>query len=295
MPSLKVGHSRKGTKSSAGGNTKYGSRRHSISVCLNSTHDSAGDTLDRFPRELDPTIVLAVSDPTRCCLPCLKFSLASRQKLAEHIIFLSSFDFPTTEGNGLLRRYIDCQPLKMIATLITRIFQIIFGIIVLALSIDAIKWQVYGSAPATTGYGAFTGAFCILIGLIGCVAIFVEALPGLIVAAADGLAAILLLAGGIAFAVQIRGVNCGKSDEDVLSMGLNFLMNGGCRGKGDDETCGFAADADSTADALSTLLSHCHTVEADTAFLFLGFVACIGAAVLCLMAGRRGGARHSAV
>nr|POF04597.1 hypothetical protein CFP56_56078 [Quercus suber] len=183
----------------------------------------------------------------------------------------------------------------MIATLITRAFQILFGVIVLALSIVAIEWQVFGSAPATTGYGAFTGAFCILIGLIGCAAVFIEALPSVAVAAADGLAAVLLLAGGIAFAVQIRGVSCGSSQEAGLSMVRNFLMNGGCKGKGDNQVCGIAKDANTAKEALSHLESHCRTIEADTVFLFLGFIACVGAAALCFMGSRRGGTRHSAV
>lgn len=82
----------------------------------------------------------------------------------------------------------------MITSLAVRFFQIVFGAIVLGLSITAIKWQGHGSAPATTSYSAFTGAFGMLAALIGVAAIFIEALPQRIV---DALASVLFLAGGI--------------------------------------------------------------------------------------------------
>lgn len=55
----------------------------------------------------------------------------------------------------------------MIASLIVRLFQIVFGAVVLGLSITAIEWQWVGSAPATTTYSAFAGAFGMLTALIG--------------------------------------------------------------------------------------------------------------------------------
>ena len=83
-----------------------------------------------------------------------------------------------------------------ITALVVRILQIIFGAIVLGLSIKAIKWQRYGSAPATTSYSAFAGAFGILTALVGIATIFMEAVPDLIMAIVDALASILFLAGG---------------------------------------------------------------------------------------------------
>jgi hypothetical protein len=85
----------------------------------------------------------------------------------------------------------------MIATLITRILQMIFAIIVLGLSIRAAQWQEIGSIPTTTAYCAFAGAFAILVTLIGFAAIWIDAIPNLIVSGLDGLASIVLLAGGI--------------------------------------------------------------------------------------------------
>ena len=85
----------------------------------------------------------------------------------------------------------------MLATLITRVCQAIFATIVLGLSIHAVRWQKYESAPAVSSYSAFAGAFGLLTALIGLVAIWLTAIPALIMAAIDGLASLILLAGGI--------------------------------------------------------------------------------------------------
>ena len=85
----------------------------------------------------------------------------------------------------------------MIATLITRIFQMIFAIIVLALSVRAANWQEIGSVPTTTAYCAFAGAFALLVTIVGFASIWLTAIPKIIMSGLDGLAALLLLAGGI--------------------------------------------------------------------------------------------------
>jgi surface polysaccharide O-acyltransferase-like enzyme len=85
----------------------------------------------------------------------------------------------------------------MIATLITRIFQMLFAIIVLALSVRAANWQQIGSVPTTTAYCAFAGAFAILISAIGFASMWLTAIPKIIMSGLDGLTALLLLAGGI--------------------------------------------------------------------------------------------------
>lgn len=85
----------------------------------------------------------------------------------------------------------------MLATIITRIFQLIFAIIVLALSVRAANWQQIGSVPTTTAYCAFAGAFAVLISVVGFAAIWLTAIPKVIMSGLDGLTALLLLAGGI--------------------------------------------------------------------------------------------------
>jgi len=85
----------------------------------------------------------------------------------------------------------------MLATLITRIIQLIFAIIVLGLSVRAANWQEIGSVPTTTAYCAFAGAIAILVSVIGLAAIWLTAIPKVIMSGFDGLTAVLLLAGGI--------------------------------------------------------------------------------------------------
>lgn len=112
---------------------------------------------------------------------------------------LSTANFPNTVHRATAISLQRSQPLaaKMLATLITRACQILFTTIVLGISISAVRWQVYGSAPATTSYNAFAGAFGLLVALIGLAGIWVSVVPELIMSAVDTVTSILLLAGGI--------------------------------------------------------------------------------------------------
>lgn len=85
----------------------------------------------------------------------------------------------------------------MLATLVTRICQLLFTAIVLGISIHAVHWQLVGKAPATTAYNAFAGALGLVTALVGLAAIWISAIPELIMAAVDALTSVLLLAGGI--------------------------------------------------------------------------------------------------
>lgn len=85
----------------------------------------------------------------------------------------------------------------MLATLILRICQLIFAVIVLGLSVKAAQWQWQGPVPATTAFSAFAGAFTLLVALVGIAAIWLSAIPSIAMSGIDGLAALLLLAGGI--------------------------------------------------------------------------------------------------
>lgn len=85
----------------------------------------------------------------------------------------------------------------MLATLIIRIFQLLFAIVVLGLSVHAANWQQIGSVPTTTAYCAFAGAFALLVTIIGFASIWITAIPKIIMSGLDGLTALLLLAGGI--------------------------------------------------------------------------------------------------
>ncbi|KAL9087248.1 MAG: hypothetical protein Q9165_006742 [Trypethelium subeluteriae] len=145
------------------------------------------------------------------------------------------------------------------------------------------KWQVFGSPPATTEYGAFSGGFAFLIGLLGIVAVFVDAIPAIIVAGADALAAILTLAAGIAYVVTMRGVNCNIRD-DTSS---NSLINGGSVDvKNGPPIAGY--DNDNPGE----LVGRCKKAEADYAFMFLTFaLSAILVGLGLLTNGRRSGSK----
>jgi len=80
---------------------------------------------------------------------------------------------------------------------ILRLVQLLFAILVLSFSVNAIKWQYYNSVPAATGFAAFAGAFGLLASLIGITAIWATPIAGLFMALIDVLAIVFFLAGGI--------------------------------------------------------------------------------------------------
>lgn len=75
--------------------------------------------------------------------------------------------------------------------------KVIFGAIVLALSVTLAKHQVVGSPPAETSFFSFAGAFGIIASAIAILAIFVEKVPRIGVIAVDTLASLFYLAGAI--------------------------------------------------------------------------------------------------
>jgi hypothetical protein len=135
---------------------------------------------------------------------------------------------------------------------------VIFGIVVLAISISLARGQEVGSAPATTVYDAFTGGLAILACPLGMTALGVTFLVPFSLAV-DGLVAVTSLAGGIATALGLRGADC--SDPNTLF--YNNLLNGGL--------FNFQGRL-SSALTKQQMQSRCNADKADTAFMFLGFV-----------------------
>ncbi|KAI3531612.1 hypothetical protein CABS01_00232 [Colletotrichum abscissum] len=101
----------------------------------------------------------------------------------------------------------------------------IMAIVVLGLSIDLVKGQKIGDAPTTTKYSTFTGGFGLAVAVLGLVAVFIDAIPALVVIAADALSGVLLLGGGIAFAIGLHGVAC--DEKHWKAIGNNDIINGG--------------------------------------------------------------------
>ncbi|QIX01877.1 hypothetical protein AMS68_007394 [Peltaster fructicola] len=187
----------------------------------------------------------------------------------------------------------------MIGLSIVRGLQLLFSVIVLALSITAVKWQVYGSAPASSGYNSFAGAWATLFSLIGFVAVFVSSVPGLIVAALDGLTFLILLAGGIAYAVQLRGITCSNPSAILDNADRYTLVNGGSTpfvdSNGNSFTLYGVPSLSDGSPNLDAVKSRCNTVVADDVFIFFAAITALAAAALVFVAHRRGGTRHSAV
>ncbi|KAA8644913.1 hypothetical protein EYZ11_005293 [Aspergillus tanneri] len=172
-----------------------------------------------------------------------------------------------------------------VITVVVRVFQIIFATIVLGLSVTLAKGQAIGSAPAITGYAGFTGALGIVASLVGIAALFVSSLDGLITWILDGLASLAFLAGGIAFAVILKGTNC----EDKYTIWNNQILSGGCVTVKDEQRC-------YNNDHPNNLKSRCTSAKADSAFMFIDFafsLAVIGCSFF--LSGRRGVGRSNVV
>ncbi|KAJ5726833.1 hypothetical protein N7493_005860 [Penicillium malachiteum] len=161
---------------------------------------------------------------------------------------------------------------------IARAFQLIFTVVVLGLSVSLARDQVVGKVPAQTGYASFAGALGVLVSLVGIVALFVDSLSGIITWALDAFASVALLVGGIIYAVALKGVNCSKPDEHAWD---NVLISGGCKKYKGDKYCYTYGMHGS-----SGVKSHCISAEADTAFMFLGFLACLAALVVGFLSRR---------
>lgn len=158
---------------------------------------------------------------------------------------------------------------------IMRSVQMCFGITVLSLSVSLIKGQIIGSAPATTGYDAFVGAFLMLDVFIGMTALGVSFLAGPIMWGIDALVALCALAGGIATAVELKGVSC----SDVYGMYYNGLINGGSV---------VIKGQESESLDKAQLASRCKMNKADTAFLFLGCAITVACLVVGFVSYQRG-------
>lgn len=180
-----------------------------------------------------------------------------------------------------------------IATTALRGFLLLSGAVVLGLSVTLAKHQRTGGVPPETGFAAFAGAFGIISSAVGLVALFMESFPQLVALAADGLAALFYLAGGIAMAIAFKGVSCGdESEAGQMAKYVNKLLNGGCGAIINGlPICGIFQDVPINDDnALGyELKQRCTRVQADYAFEFIACVFGVGAIILTLFASKRAG------
>jgi hypothetical protein len=116
----------------------------------------------------------------------------------------------------------------------------------------------------------------------------------------DGVATLFFLAGAVALAVELRGVDCGDwisvMNNDVLNCGARSVTVGGAPGY--SNVC--VPDLDASASNLvqlseaigSTLRKRCMEARADNVFVWLGFLmslACLGMGIQFMRAPARKG------
>lgn len=142
---------------------------------------------------------------------------------------------------------------------------------VVGLSVTLLKGQVYGTTPTTTRYSVFTGAFGMIVAFLGLVCLFVSAIPQIIPMALDALAGLLLVAGGIAWAVGLKGVRCDENHGP--QMYNNGLLNEGCvRGDDGSPYCGVLADSGNDANkAFDRINTRCKYAMSDEIMQFILF------------------------
>jgi hypothetical protein len=138
------------------------------------------------------------------------------------------------------------------------------------LAATLIKAQVFESAPVTTKYSTFTGGFGIIVGAVGLAGLFIDAIPDLATMALDGLAGLLFLAGGIAWAVGIKGISC-SNREDFEKMVENGLLNLGKFIGPNGPIYGVYRDTNNAFEIFAKLEENCKKGFADEIFQFLAF------------------------
>ncbi|KAF5527427.1 hypothetical protein CGCA056_v001224 [Colletotrichum aenigma] len=180
--------------------------------------------------------------------------------------------------------------------------QAIMAIVVLALSLELTK-EITGNAngvdfkipdpPTTTKYSAFCGGFGLAVAIFGAVATFFDAIPALVVMAVDAVSGVLLLAGGIAFAIGLRGITCDPGNDDDLKMlYANDIIN---RGKVENSNKKNNEEWPwTTVGTEGELIGNCKKATADQAMQFVtcGFaLATIALVFLVWKKNRSGGGR----
>ncbi|KAF4817096.1 hypothetical protein CGCSCA5_v006118 [Colletotrichum siamense] len=174
--------------------------------------------------------------------------------------------------------------------------QAIMAIVVLALSIELTK-DIRGSiddgrpvaaVPTTTKYSVFCGGFGLAVAVFGAAAAFFDFIPALIVMAADAVSGVLLLAGGIAFAIGLRGITCDPGNgEELERLYENDIIN---RGK----TKAASGDGSASTGTPDQVVGNCKKAFADQAMQFVtcGFaLATIALVFLVWKKNRSGGGR----
>ncbi|KAI0904079.1 marvel domain-containing protein [Ustulina deusta] len=175
-----------------------------------------------------------------------------------------------------------------IAAIVLRGFLVIFGAIVLGLSVTLAKQQALGSVPAETSFFSFTGAFGLIASAIAILAILIEKIPRVGVIAVDALSSVFYLAGAIALTVALKPVpSCTSSSNLARAQRFdNKLLNGGCKEVKGGLYCPNAG-TDDKPDSYTS--GRCQEVQADYVFGYLAFVFGVASVIVMLLTQKRGG------
>ncbi|KAI1282327.1 marvel domain-containing protein [Xylaria sp. FL0933] len=179
--------------------------------------------------------------------------------------------------------------LKIVAIAL-RAFLVIFGAIVLGLSVTLAKQQVIGSPPAETSFFSFAGAFGLIASAIAILAILIEKIPRVGVIAVDALSSLFYLAGAIALTIALKPVSSCTSSSTLArdQRYVNKLLNGGCKHTKDGLYCPNAGSgAGDNSDSYTS--GRCQEVQADYVFGYIAFVFGVASIIVMLLSQRRGG------
>lgn len=168
----------------------------------------------------------------------------------------------------------------------------------LGLSATLLHQQKYGNSPTTTRYSVFTGAFGMIVAAVGAVGLFLHAIPPLVPMAMDAVSGILFAAGGIAWAIGLKGISCKL--EDSQKMYDNSLLNEGCvKAKDGTAYCGVLDDinAGDVEGLANHLKGNCQKAFTGEIFQFLTFAIAailVGLGYLTMRKGSGGSSRFVA-
>jgi hypothetical protein len=169
------------------------------------------------------------------------------------------------------------------------------GAVITALSAIMVKNQVYGGAPTTLRYSVFTGAIAMIIAAIGLICLFIHKIPPFIPMVIDAVGALLLVAGGIAWAVGLKGIKCHPAY--FTAMYGKPLLNEGCFSDRSGNTiCGVdfrtsdETDPNTHTQKMFDIMNgRCKTGMADEIIQFVAFAVCVILVVLGYFIMRKGG------
>ncbi|KAJ4294729.1 hypothetical protein N0V88_004963 [Collariella sp. IMI 366227] len=158
-----------------------------------------------------------------------------------------------------------------------RALQLSAALVVIYLTLKLIQSQVMGTASAITRFASCSGVFGLISAVLGLWSLLSTYLDPLTPVLFDVLAGILFLAGGIASALALYGIdNCNLYDEMLHSP----LLNEGSTGSGSDRRYGVVAKHDDESRVFRKLRTNCRRAQVGMTFQFISLAIVTGLLVL---------------